>query len=84
MSTIDIDRAVTEAVEKALAELVVDRRPVALDLAAAMQYSGMSKTALNQLLREEKIVARKFGTKNLFLRESLDRYLSSLPAWGSR
>ena len=84
MTRVDIDRMVAEAVEKALAEISVDRRPIALDLKAAMDYSGMSKTAINQLLREEKITARKFGVKNLILRESLDRYLSSLPAWGSQ
>ena len=84
MTRVDIDRMVAEAVEKALAEINVDRRPIALDLKAAMDYAGMSKTAINQLLREEKIAARKFGTKNLILRESLDRYLSSLPAWGSQ
>ena len=84
MTRVDIDRMVAEAVEKALSEISVDRRPIALDLKSAMDYSGMSKTAINQLLREEKITARKFGVKNLILRESLDRYLSSLPAWGSQ
>ncbi|WP_280265370.1 hypothetical protein [Nocardia wallacei] len=82
MNGIDIDRRVDEAVKKALAD--IDRRPVALDLAGAMQYSGLSKTALNDLLRQELVVARKFGTKNLFDRESLDRYIRSLPAWGTQ
>ncbi|MBF6350332.1 helix-turn-helix domain-containing protein [Nocardia flavorosea] len=84
MTTIDISSLVADAVDKKLAELVVDRRPIALDLKAAMDYSGLSKTSLNRLLAEEKIVARKEGVKNLFLRESLDRYINSLPAWGSR
>lgn len=62
----------------------VDTRPIALDLAGAMAYTGLSKTKLNNLLHEEKIAARKEGSKNLFLRDSLDRYIDSLPAWGSQ
>ncbi|WP_280470958.1 hypothetical protein [Nocardia cyriacigeorgica] len=65
-------------------EASVDIRPIAFDLAGAMAYTGLSKTKLNQLLRDEVIAARKEGSKNLFLRESLDRYIGSLPAWGSR
>jgi hypothetical protein len=78
-----LDLIVTEAVKQALANLDIDTRPITLDLKAAMDYTGLSKTSIHNLLREEKIVARKEGTKNLFERESLDRYLKSLPAWGS-
>jgi hypothetical protein len=65
-------------------EAVVDIRPISFDLAGAMAYSGLSRWMLNKLLREEKIVARQEGTKNLFMRDSLDRYILSLPARGSR
>lgn len=64
-------------------EAIVDVRPIAFDLAGAMAYTGLSKTMLNRLLAEERITARKEGTKNLFLRTSLDLYINSLPAWGS-
>lgn len=79
-----IDLLVAEALKKALASLAIDMRPVMLDMKGAMDYSGLSKTSLNNLLREEKISARKEGVKNLFERESIDRYLKSLPAWGTQ
>ncbi|MFR9767104.1 hypothetical protein [Nocardia sp. SC052] len=59
-------------------------RPIAFDLAGAMAYTGLSKTKLNDLVRDEVLVVRKEGTKNLFMRDSLDRYINSLPAWGTR
>lgn len=68
----------------ALIEADVDIRPIAFDLAGAMAYSGLSRSMLYQLLREEKIVARQDGAKNLFMRDSLDRYILSLPARGSK
>lgn len=77
---LDLNEVIATLVAKGL----VDTRPVTMDLAAAMAYSGLSKTTLNELLREEKITARKFGTKNLYERESIDRYLKSLPAWGTQ
>lgn len=61
----------------------VDLRPITLDLEGAKAYTGLSKWRLETLLREEKIAGRKEGTKNLFERESLDRYIKSLPAWGT-
>ncbi|WP_228002188.1 hypothetical protein [Nocardia australiensis] len=61
----------------------VDLRPVTLDLEGAKAYTGLSKWRLETLLREEKITGRKEGTKNLYERASLDRYIKSLPAWGT-
>ncbi|AHH20753.1 hypothetical protein NONO_c59770 [Nocardia nova SH22a] len=60
-------------------ETDVDKRPLSFDLAGAIAYTGLSKFRLNELAREEKIVVRKDGTKNLFMRASLDRYVQSLP-----
>ncbi|MGY2036582.1 hypothetical protein ACW9HF_14970 [Nocardia gipuzkoensis] len=65
-------------------ESTVDVRPISFNLEGAMAYTGLSKTKLNELVRDEVIAVRKEGTKNLFMRESLDRYIKSLPAWGSR
>ncbi|MET9286478.1 hypothetical protein [Nocardia beijingensis] len=64
------------------AELGVDVRPISFDLAGAVAYTGLSKWRLNQLVQQEKVIVLKEGAKNLFLRESLDRYISSLPMWG--
>lgn len=60
-------------------EADVDIRPISFDLAGAIAYTGLSKFRLNELAREEKIVVRKDGTKNLFMRASLDRYVQGLP-----
>lgn len=64
-------------------EANVDIRPIALDLAGAMAYTGLSKWRLNELARLELVAVRKDGIKNLFMRESLDRYVLSLPAKGT-
>ncbi len=64
-------------------EAGVDIRPISFDLERAMAYTGLSKWRLETLAREDKIVVRKEGAKNLFMRESLDRYIRSLPAMGS-
>lgn len=62
--------------------LDIDTRPICLDLAGAMAYTGLSKWRLNELAREELIIVRKDGSKNLFMRESLDRHIRSLPTRG--
>ncbi|AHH22079.1 hypothetical protein NONO_c73230 [Nocardia nova SH22a] len=79
-----IDDLVQAAVERVFADQIVDRRPSYLDSNSALAYSGLSKTTLNELIRSERISVRKFGSKNLVERESLDRYLRSLPAWGTQ
>lgn len=63
-------------------ETTVDARPISFDLAGAVAYTGLSRWRLNQLVQEEKVIVLKEGVKNLFLRESLDRYINSLPTWG--
>jgi hypothetical protein len=60
-------------------EAEVDIRPISFDLAGAMAYTGLSKFRLNELAREERIVVRKDGTKNLYMRSSLDKYVQNLP-----
>jgi hypothetical protein len=64
-------------------QVAVDIRPIALDIAGAMAYTGLSKWRLNELVRLEKVAIRKEGSKNLFMRESLDRYVLSLPGRAS-
>jgi hypothetical protein len=63
-------------------EGAVDIRPISFDIAGAMAYTGLSRWRLNQLVQQEKVIVLKEGAKNLFLRESLDRYINSLPTWG--
>lgn len=74
-------RSASEIKEPQVAE--VDLRPIALDLAGAMAYTGLSKWRLNELARLDLVAVRKEGAKNLFMRESLDRYILSLPARGT-
>ncbi|MFC5789694.1 hypothetical protein ACFPPE_07475 [Agromyces tardus] len=78
-----IDRIVSDSLRKAFAEFEIDTRPITLDLHAAMAYTGLSRTALNDLARNETVIVRKVGVKNLFDRASLDRYIRSLPARGA-
>ncbi|KIA63052.1 hypothetical protein [Nocardia vulneris] len=61
----------------------VDIRPITFDLEGAKAYTGLSKWKLETLLREEVICGRKEGAKTLYERESLDRYIKSLPAYGT-
>ncbi|MFE2994227.1 hypothetical protein ACFXG4_04750 [Nocardia sp. NPDC059246] len=61
-------------------EAAVVAQPIAFDLKGAVQYSGLSKWRLEELARQERIVVLKEGVKNLFLRDSIDRYIRSLPA----
>ncbi|MET7752287.1 MULTISPECIES: hypothetical protein [Actinomycetes] len=90
-STVDLDAfqnlvdAVADAViERLTQQGKVDQRPITFDLKGLMDYTGLSKTSITTLLREEKISARKEGVKNLYERASVDRYLRSLPAWGTQ
>lgn len=78
----DIEDAIQKALKNAAAPAGIDARPIAFDRAGAIAYTGFSKTTLDNLLREGKILARKQNSKNLFLRESLDRYINGLPLWG--
>lgn len=64
-------------------EVTVDLRPLALDLEGAIAYTGLSKWKLNELARTDKVAVRKDGVKNLFMRESLDRYVLGLPGRGA-
>jgi hypothetical protein len=59
----------------------VDLRPITFDLEGAKAYTGLSKWRLETLLKEEKIGGRKEGDKTLYDRESLDRYIRSLPPY---
>lgn len=68
---------------RALTEATVDVTPVAFNLEGAVAYTGLSKWRLNELARNELILVRKEGAKNLFIRASLDRYINSLPAMGA-
>ncbi|OBA62213.1 hypothetical protein A5780_19335 [Nocardia sp. 852002-20019_SCH5090214] len=80
---LEVDRAVRAAISEFFDGDRVDRRPQYLDTRSAMAYSGLSRTTLYELLRAERIAARKIGAKVLYSRESLDLYLRQLPAWGT-
>lgn len=61
----------------------VDLRPITFDTEGAKAYTGLSKWRLETLLRDEVICGRKEGAKTLYERASLDRYIRSLPAYGT-
>ncbi|MEV0031387.1 hypothetical protein [Nocardia sp. NPDC050793] len=68
-----------------LRQLIREELPepaISFDLKGAIAYTGLSKWRLETLAREEKIITRKEGAKTLYMRESLDRYIRSLPTWG--
>lgn len=60
----------------------VDIRPISFNTAGAMAYTGLSEWRLNELVRSEIVAVRKEGSKNLIMRDSLDRYIESLPPRG--
>ncbi|MGJ3647080.1 helix-turn-helix domain-containing protein [Sphingomonas sp. GlSt437] len=47
----------------------------------AVQYSGMTRTAIYQALNRGDLSARKSGRRTLIAFADLDAYLSSLPAY---
>jgi excisionase family DNA binding protein len=57
-------------------------QPAALSVQKAAIYLGLSDRSIYKLLEAEKIEAKKEGRKTLVLRQSLDRYLAELPAFG--
>lgn len=57
-------------------------KPSHLPIPGAVAYSGSSRTALYEALKNKKISAVKAGRRTLVSVESLDEYLASLPAYG--
>jgi excisionase family DNA binding protein len=49
----------------------------------AVQYSGLSRTALYEALKKQAIPARKAGRRTLISFADLDAYLASLPVYGA-
>lgn len=47
----------------------------------AVQYSGMSRSALYEALKRGELTARKAGRRTLIAFADLDAYLASLPAY---
>lgn len=63
-------------------EVEPDVRPISFSVEGAMAYTGLSKWRVNELIREEILIVRKEGAKNLIMGDSLRRYVNSLPARG--
>ena len=47
----------------------------------AVQYSGMSRSALYEALKRGELTARKAGRRTLIAFSDLDAYLASLPTY---
>ena len=54
--------------------------PIALPIAEAVTFSGMSRSALYRELANGNLRAVKAGSRTLLLVESIRAYLASLPA----
>lgn len=54
-----------------------------LKLPDAVEYSGLSRTALYEALKSRAITAKKAGRRTLISVVELDAYLASLPAYGA-
>jgi hypothetical protein len=57
-----------------------DLRPISFNIDGAMAYTGLSRSKINELIRDDVLIVRKEGTKNLIDGDSLRRYIKSLPA----
>jgi len=53
--------------------------PAALNVAAAVAYSGVSRTRLYALMASGEVEAVKVGKRRLVLRESIDAFLARQP-----
>ena len=50
----------------------------------AVQYSGMSRSAIYEALKRGDLVARKAGRRTLFSRADLDDFLANLPVYKAK
>nr|WP_166180892.1 helix-turn-helix domain-containing protein [Altererythrobacter segetis] len=50
-------------------------------LPEAVRFSGLSRTAIYELLKSQAITARKAGRRTLIPFAELEEYLASLPAY---
>ena len=57
------------------------QNPIAVSIPHAMQYSGMSRSALYEALKRGDLIARKAGRRTLISFADLEAYLSSLPTF---
>jgi len=53
--------------------------PFALSITEACKLLSIGRTSLYQLIKSEKITARKIGRRTIFLRDELEHALKSLP-----
>ncbi len=56
--------------------------PLALSVEKACALSSLGRTKFYQLLKENKIVARKCGRRTIILKSDLESFLRSLPVIG--
>ncbi|SMQ68893.1 transcriptional regulator, AlpA family [Altererythrobacter xiamenensis] len=54
-----------------------------LKLPEAVEYSGLSRSALYVALKQGALTARKAGRRTLIPAAELDAYLASLPTFGA-
>lgn len=55
--------------------------PIAYTIPDAVRVSGISRTGLNNALKDGRLSAVKRGKRTLILSDSLSGYLASLPAY---
>jgi excisionase family DNA binding protein len=59
------------------------QKPIAVTIPEAVKLSGISRTALYEALKKQRITARKAGRRTLIQYAELEAYLASLPPYRS-
>lgn len=55
-----------------------DRAPLAMSVPEAVMASGLSRTSLYEAIKAGDLIAKKFGSRTVILREDLLRFLNNL------
>ncbi|MBO9168428.1 helix-turn-helix domain-containing protein [Rhizobium sp. L245/93] len=52
---------------------------ISMTMNEAVEYSGIGRSTLYDLIKEGKLTPKKLGTRTLILTEELDAYVRALP-----
>ena len=55
--------------------------PIAITVPEAVRLTGLSRSALYEALKQQKITAKKAGRRTLFLVADLEAFMGSLPSY---
>lgn len=63
--------------------LITGPAPLAYDIPATVQVSGIGRTKIYEAIKNGQLKAHKHGTRTLILADDLRAYLASLPVMGA-